>query len=66
MDKFETTHERKRGGTSKEEESPVVAPRRNRGKGKKYVDFSSIKVSFFAKSIRVSKCIICDSSLISS
>ncbi len=50
VDKFEITHERKRGGTSKEEESHVVALRRNKGRGKKNVDFSSVKVSFFAKS----------------
>jgi hypothetical protein len=50
MDKLKTTHERKRGGTSKEDESHATPPRRNKGRGKKNVDFSSIKVSFFAKS----------------
>jgi hypothetical protein len=34
--------ERKKNGTSKEEESHVVAPRRDRGRGKKNVNFSSI------------------------
>ncbi|CAK9210760.1 unnamed protein product [Sphagnum jensenii] len=43
VDKLETSHERKTGGTSKKEESHDVAPGRNRGKGQKNVDFSSIK-----------------------
>jgi hypothetical protein len=50
VDKLETSHERKTGGTSKKEESHDVAPGRNRGKGQKNVDFSSIKVSSFAES----------------
>jgi hypothetical protein len=42
MDKLETTQEKKRDGTSKEEESHAITPRRNREKGKKNVHLSSI------------------------
>jgi hypothetical protein len=33
VDKFKIGHERKRGGTSKEEESHAIAPGRNKGRG---------------------------------
>jgi hypothetical protein len=42
MDKLETTHERKKDGINKEEESHVVALGRDRGRGKKNVNISSI------------------------
>ncbi len=42
VDKLQTTHERKRNGTSKEEESHVVTSRINKGRGKKNVNFSII------------------------
>jgi hypothetical protein len=50
MDKLQTMQERKRNGISKEEEFHVATPGKNRGKGKKVVNFSSIEGSFFAKS----------------
>jgi hypothetical protein len=42
VDKLQTTHERKRNGTSKEEESHVATLGKNRGRGKKVVNFSNI------------------------
>jgi hypothetical protein len=42
VDKFETMQKRKRDGISKEEESHVVTPRKNKGRDKKNVNFSSI------------------------
>jgi hypothetical protein len=50
VDKFQTMQERKRNGTSKEEEFHVATLGKNRGKGKKVVNFSIIEGSFFAKS----------------
>jgi hypothetical protein len=42
LDELKTTHERKSNGTSKKEESNVAALIRNKGRGKKNVNFSSI------------------------
>jgi hypothetical protein len=39
MHKLQTTHEKKRNGTSNEEESHVAALGRNRVRGKKVVNF---------------------------
>jgi hypothetical protein len=39
MHKLQTTQEKKRNGTSKEEESHALALGRNRGRGKKVVNF---------------------------
>ncbi len=42
VDKLQTTQERKRNGTSKEEEFHVATLGKNRVRGKKVVNFSSI------------------------
>jgi hypothetical protein len=44
MDKFETMQKREKNGISKKEESHVVAPRKNKERDKKNVNFSSIYV----------------------
>lgn len=51
MDKLQITQEKKRNGTSKEEEPHAATIRRNRGGGEEVVNFSSIYGSLFAKSI---------------
>jgi hypothetical protein len=50
MDKLQITQEKKRNGTSKEEEPHAATLRRNKG-GEEVVNFSSIYGSLFAKSI---------------
>jgi hypothetical protein len=42
LDEFETMQKKKGDGTSKEEESHAITSRRNRGRGKKNVNFSII------------------------
>jgi hypothetical protein len=42
VDKFETMQKREKDGISKKEESHVVAPRKNKERDKKNVNFSSI------------------------
>jgi hypothetical protein len=51
MDKLQITQEKKRNGTSKEEEPHVATLRRNRRGHEEVVNFSSIYGSLFAKSI---------------
>jgi hypothetical protein len=62
-DKLQTTQEKKRNGMSKEEEFHVATLRKNRGKVRKLLTSQVFRVHFLPKVIlRVSKCIICDSS----
>jgi hypothetical protein len=42
MDKFQITQEKKKNGTSKEEQPHAAALRRNKRRGKEVVNFSSI------------------------